>query len=172
MNRLYTLTLLILAAVISTGCSNKDSAKPAAAAKGDAHDHDHDHDHDHGHAHGHDHVHAAGPNGGIVFDLGAHHAEVTFDHTKPECVVLILADDEKTPKAITATELLLVTKEAKTADGKAVPSMAISMKPADAAEGKATKYVGTDPGLANVADFEGTVTGEIDGKPSNGDFKK
>ena len=164
MNRLYTLTLLILAAAVATGCSTKDSAKPAA--KGDAHDHDHDH------GHSHDHVHAAGPNGGIVFDLGAHHAEVTFDHSKPECVVLILGDDEKTPKAITATELLLVTKEAKTADGKAVQSMAIRMKPADAAEGKATKYVGTDPGLANVADFEGTVTGEIDGKPSNGDFKK
>ncbi len=165
MNRLYTLTLLILAAAIATGCSTKDSAKPVAA-KGDAHDHDH------GHSHDHDHVHGAGPNGGVVFDLGAHHAEVTFDHTKPECVVVILADDEKTPKAITATELLMVTKEAKTADGKTVPSMAISMKPVDAAEGKATKYVGTDPGLANVADFSGTVTGEIEGKPSNGDFKE
>ncbi len=28
------------------------------------------------------------------------------------------------------------------------------------------------PGLGNVADFEGTVTGEIDGKPSSGDFKE
>jgi hypothetical protein len=30
----------------------------------------------------------------------------------------------------------------------------------------------TYPGLGNVADFEGTVLGEIDGKPSKGEFKE
>ncbi len=40
------------------------------------------------------------------------------------------------------------------------------MLPKDEKNGEATKYIGTDPGLGNVADFEGTVLGEIDGKPS------
>lgn len=50
--------------------------------------------------------------------------------------------------------------------------MTITMKAQDAASGKASKFVGTDPGLGNVADFEGTVMGEIDGKPSQGEFKE
>ncbi len=50
--------------------------------------------------------------------------------------------------------------------------MTITLKPVDAKDGKASKVVGTDPGVGNVADFEGTVLGEIDGKPSQGDFKE
>ena len=30
--------------------------------------------------------------------------------------------------------------------------------------------VGADPGIGNVADFAGTVVGEIEGKPSQGKF--
>ena len=36
----------------------------------------------------------------------------------------------------------------------------------------AALLTGTDPGLGDVADFEGTVVGEIDGKPSQGEFKE
>ena len=46
------------------------------------------------------------------------------------------------------------------------------MLPKDEKNGKATKFVGTDPGLGNVADFEETVIGEIGGKPSHGEFKE
>jgi hypothetical protein len=44
--------------------------------------------------------------------------------------------------------------------------------PRDEKDGKASKFVGTDPGLGNVADFEGTVIGEIGDKPSQGAFKE
>ena len=65
-----------------------------------------------------------------------------------------------------------LSNETKTAEGTAVPPMTITMKPADAADGKASKFVGSDPGLGNVADFAGTVSGEVDGKPSQGEFKE
>ena len=45
------------------------------------------------------HTHGAGPNGGVVFDLGKYHAEFTVDHHKKECMVLVLGANEKTPTA-------------------------------------------------------------------------
>jgi len=50
--------------------------------------------------------------------------------------------------------------------------MTVKLVPQNEADGKATKFVGTDPGIGNVADFEGTVLGEVDGKPSQGEFKE
>ena len=118
------------------------------------------------------HSHGTGPNGGVVFDLGAYHAEFVVSHPTQECKIILLGADEKTPSPATATELVLVTKETKTADGIAVAPMTIVLTPADAADGKASTFVGTDPGIANVADFAGTVSGDIDRKPSQGEFKE
>jgi hypothetical protein len=119
------------------------------------------------------HVHGKGPNkGGVVFDLGKVHAEFAVDHDKKECTLFILGADEKTPKAIAAKDLTVNIKATKTEDGKDVPAMEIKMLPQGEADGKASKFVGTDPGLGMVADFEGTVVGEIDGKPSQGKFKE
>ena len=118
------------------------------------------------------HEHGAGPNGGVVFDLGKYHAEFTVNHDKKECTVLILGNDEKTPKAVSASELTLTTKESKTKEGKAVAPMTIKLLPHDGKDGKATRFVGTDPGLGSVADFEGTVIGEIEGRPVEGEFKE
>src|SRR4051812_34378984 len=78
-----------------------------------------------------EHTHGAGPNGGVVFDLGSHHAEFTVEHGKQQCMILVLGDDGKTPTAIAATEFILNTKETKTADGKAVSPMTITMKPVE-----------------------------------------
>lgn len=121
-----------------------------------------------------EHTHGTGPNGGVIFDLGKYHAEFTVDHPAKECTVLFVngdhADDKPLPVA--AKELTLTTKETKTADGTVVPPMTITLLPKDEAEGKAAKFVGADPGIGNVADFEGTVIGEIDGKPSQGSFKE
>ncbi len=119
-----------------------------------------------------EHIHGEGPNGGVVFDLGKHHAEFTVDHDKKECTIFILGNDEKTPKAVAAKELTLTTKPTKTKDGKVVPPMTIKLLPKDESGGKAMKFVGSDPGLGNVADFAGTVLAEIDGKPSQGEFKE
>lgn len=160
--------MLVLGAMIAVlavgGCSQPDAAPPAAKNKtvvdpGDEKEKE-------GHAHG------QGPNGGVVFDLGKYHAEFTVDHGKKECTILILGPDEKTTTLVAAKELTLTTKETKTKEGKGVPPMTIKMLPKDEADGKAAKFVGADPGLGNVADFDGTVLGEIDGKPAQGTFKE
>lgn len=119
-----------------------------------------------------EHTHGSGPNGGVVFDLGSHHAEFTVDHNKHEITVLVLADDEKTPMAVAAKDLMLNTKETKTADGQAVAPMTITLSPTNEADGKATSFVGSDPGVGSVADFAGSVSGEIDGKPAMGEFQE
>jgi hypothetical protein len=119
-----------------------------------------------------EHAHGTGPNGGVVFDLGSHHAEFTVDHGKHQCTILVLGDDEKTPAAVATAELILNIQETKMADGTVVAPMTVTMSPADSAEGKASKFVGSDPGIGNVADFAGTVSGEIDGKPAMGEFKE
>lgn len=120
------------------------------------------------------HAHGSGPNGGVVFDMGKYHAEFTVDHPKKECTVLFVTGDatDAKPLPVTATELTLTTKETKTADGTVVAPMTVKLLPTDAQDGKAAKFVGTDEGIGNVADFEGTVLGEIDGKPSQGTFKE
>lgn len=155
--KLFTPSLLV-AAMWTTGCAKSEDSKPAATASKVTP--------------AAEHTHGAGPNGGVVFDLGSRHAEFTVDHVKQQCTILVLGDDEKTPGPVTATEFVLITDETKTADGTVVPSMTVMMTPSDAADGKAATFVGTDPGIANVADFAGAVTGEIDGKPVAGSFSE
>lgn len=118
--------------------------------------------------------HGAGPNGGVVFDLGKYHAEFTVDHPAKECTVLFVTGDaaDAQPLPVAAKEFTLSIKETKTAEGTVVAPMTITLLPKDEQDGKAAKFVGTDPGIGNVADFAGTVLGEIDGKPSQGEFKE
>lgn len=151
---------LLVAALAVAGCGKSEPSKPDGDKKGGGKEDDH--------------AHGKGPNGGVVFDLGKEHAEFTVDHPKKECTILFVTGDNKDakPMPVAAKEFTLTTKETKTKEGKVVPPMTIKMKPVDEKEGKAAKFVGTDPGLGNVADFEGTVTGEIGGKPSSGEFKE
>lgn len=152
---------LMVVALAVTGCGDKKTDAPKADEKkgGKADDHP---------------PHGEGPNGGVIFDLGKYHAEFTVDHPKKECTVLFVAGEDKNakPLAVAAKEFTLTTKETKTKEGKVVPPMTIKLMPTDAKDGKASKFVGTDPGIGNVADFAGTVIGEIDGKPSQGEFKE
>lgn len=117
-------------------------------------------------------AHGAGPNGGVVFDLGSYHAEFTVDHDKQECTIVFLGADEKSSASVAATEFIFVTKETKTAEGKMVAPLTVVLMPVAEKEGKASKFVGTDPGIGNVADFAGTLSGEIDGKPAMGEFSE
>jgi hypothetical protein len=151
---------LLVVSLLVTGCNKPAANKPAVDSRGA----------EAGATAGH--AHGTGPNGGVVFDLGKYHAEFTVDHGKQQCTVLLLGDDEKTPAAATASELTLAINETKTKDGTTVPAMTITMSPEGAADGKASKFVGTDHGIGNVADFEGTVSGEIDGKPAQGNFEE
>jgi hypothetical protein len=120
------------------------------------------------------HTHGKGPNGGVVFDLGKYHAEFTVDHPAKEATVLFVTGDDKDakPLPVAAEEFTLTTKETKTKEGKVVPPMTVKLVAKDAKDGKAARFVGTDPGIGNVADFEGTVAGKIDGKPASGEFKE
>ncbi len=154
---------LLVAALAVTGCSQPSGTTPTTKDKGVAKESGKKAEHA---------PHGKGPNGGVVFDLGKYHAEFTVDHDKKECTVLVLGSDEKTPTPVAAKELTVATRQAKTREGKVVPPMTIRMLPRDEKDGKASRFVGTDPGLGNVADFEGTVLGEIGGKPSQGEFKE
>ena len=156
---------LLIASLAAAGCSGKDKdGKSPSKDNGD-------------HA-----AHGGGPNGGVVFDMGKYHAELTVDHKKKEIYVLFLKEvkgkKEKDwpPEPVAAKEFTLTTKETKVKEGedkgKVVKPMEIKLTPREEKEGKASKFVGSAPGLGNVADFEGTVVGEIDGKPSKGTFKE
>ena len=152
---------LMVVALAATGCGDKKTDTPKADEKkgGKADDHP---------------LHGEGPNGGVIFDLGKQHAEFTVDHPMKECMVLLLNGEHKgaTEMAVTAKELTLTTKATKNKEGKVVLPMTITLLPKNSKDGKASKFVGTDPGLSNIVDFAGTVIGEIDGKPSQGEFKE
>lgn len=152
---------LLLAVLATTGCGQppntpKTDAPKASTQKPTAHSH------------------GAGPNGGVVFDLGKYHAEFTVNHSAKQCTVLFVTGDasDAKPMPVMATGFTLSTKETKTADGTVVPPMTVKLLPKDAKDGKASTFVGTDPGIGNAANFQGTVVGEIDGKPSQGEFKE
>jgi hypothetical protein len=153
----------LLAALAMTGCGTQPEATKSGDNKGGKED---------------PHSHGPGPNGGVVFDLGKYHAEFTVDHPAKECTVLFVTGDTKDakPLPVAAMEFTLNIKETKVKEGadqgKVVAPMTITLKPVDAKDGKAAKFVGTDPGIGNVADFAGTVIGEIDGKPSQGTFEE
>jgi hypothetical protein len=152
---------LAIAAVTAAGCTPKKDNKPAPANGGGDQAGSGEHA-----------PHGAGPNGGVVFDLGQHHAEFTVDHGKKECTILVLDADGKTPMPVAASELTVNINDTKTADGTPVSAMTLTLKPVDEKDGKATKFVGTDEGIGNVADFAGTVVADIDGKPAQGEFKE
>jgi hypothetical protein len=145
-------TLMLLSSV---GGEVRHAAAQQGAAKASASD---------------EHGHGAGPNGGVVFDLGSNHVELTVDHKKSECYLLFLGEDGKSAAPVEAEEFVMNIQETKTADGKKVEAMTFVVLPVDAKDGKAAKFVGADPGISNVADFAGVVSGTVNGKPAEGKF--
>lgn len=107
----------------------------------------------------------------MLFDLGKYLAEFTVDHGEKECKVVGIGADGKTPTVVAAKEFTLTTKETKGKDGKVVVPMTVKLLPKDPNRGKAMTFVGTDPGLGNVTEFERAVLGEVDGKPSQSEFR-
>lgn len=156
------LSMIAAAVLASLGCSPAAAPNAAPTAAATAAGSKETAKHDHGH----------GPNGGVVFDFGSNHVEFTVDHDKKECTFLFLAADGKAPGPVAAKDLTLDIQKSKTKEGKETPAMTIKMLPKDEAAGKAATYVGTDPGLGNVADFAGAAAGIIEGKPASGEFKE
>jgi hypothetical protein len=164
--KLFGLGLLVVSLAV-LGCSPEKADKAPAKKDGVGKN---------GSQKGDDHAHGSGPNGGVVFDLGKYHAEFTVDHPASECTVLFITGDgpDAEPLPVAAEEFTLSIEETAVKEGadkgKTVAPMTVTLKPVDAKDGKASKFVGTDPGIGNIADFAGTVVGEIDGKPSQGKF--
>jgi len=149
-----TVAMGLLIAALAVGCNPPKEEAKKEKEKEKAHDH------------------GKGPNGGTVIDFGKYHAEIDVKHDKKQMVVSIYDEDEKTPVAVAAKELTVVTKETKGKKGEVVKAMTITLKPADEKGGKATKFVGSDDGLAVEAEQEGTLFGEVNGKRLEAKFKE
>src|SRR4051812_17520354 len=120
MLRVTILTPTIAAAVVVAGCSRPVDPVVVGAANPPA-----------GAEKTHGHPHDRGPNGGVVFELGKYHAELTVDHDAKQCQVLVLSPDETnpTPTAVAAAELTLTTTATTTKDGTAVPPVTVTLRP-------------------------------------------
>jgi hypothetical protein len=142
-----------LVGLFAVGCS-----KPANAPKPDdkkaeqvAHKQD-----DHGEA----------PHGGTIFEFAKGHAEFVVDHSKKQVTVYILGEDLKKNDPIPAAKLLLSFKNPQfQTDLVAAPQVGDPT-------GKSSRFVATHDNFGKEQEFEGTVSGEIDGKPYLGDFKE
>ena len=126
------------------------------------------HSDDHGHAHGDGHTHGPGPHGGTIADWGGgkFHVEFTVDHNKQEATVYILGTDEKTPASIDAKEITLTIKD---------PSFTTTLqaKPLESELlGGSSRFVGNHESLGVVQEYEGSMSGVVDGTPYSGNFKE
>ena len=113
-----------------------------------------------------DHSHGTGPHGGTVFDFGKWHAEFDVNHKSAEATVYILGGDAKKAVPIAVDKLQLSIKN---------PSFQLDLKavPQDGdPEGKSSRFVGKHDNFAKEQEFEGTLSGVINGKPYAGDFKE
>lgn len=149
---------MLLFALAVTGCGDKPAVTPP---KGEVAK-----DKDKAKKKEDDHAHGNGPHGGAAFDFGAYHGEFMVDHAKQEATVYILGDDLKTAAPIQADKLTLGIKS---------PSFEVELKPMPLEGepvGKSSRFVGKHEKLGVVQEFEGTVTGEVGGKPANGKFKE
>lgn len=153
-------TVLITACAVAVGgCKQQDSS---ASAQVD-HDHAHDHSHDHsvaGHAHG------IGPHDGTIVDWGGgkYHVELTVDHDKKEATAYVLGGDEKTPTPIAVEEIELTVSD---------PEMLVVLKTAPQEgdpEGSTSRFIGSNEMLGVDQNYQGVITGVIDGTPYSGDF--
>jgi hypothetical protein len=120
------------------------------------------------------HDHGEGPHGGAIGDWGSgkYHVEFVVDHDKQEATVYVLDSNVKKAVPINAKngELSASIKGVKTKDSfemvlKADPQQGDPM-------GKASRFVGKHEKIGVVQEFEGTITGEVEGTPYTGDFKE
>jgi hypothetical protein len=92
--------------------------------------------------------------------------EFTVDHDKKQATVYVLGSDEKTPAPIKASNIHLVINDPPTEiDLEAHPLEGES-------EGTSSRFVGMHDNIGIVKEYEGTISGEVEGKPYVGDFKE
>ena len=148
-----------------SGCGGSDEPAPSTPATQPAAAQTEEGDHGHPHPHG---GHGAGPHDGTLADWGggAYHVEFTVDHDRKEAVVYILGSDEKTAEPIKATTVLLsITSPEFQVELTAMPLEG-------EADGLCSRFVGTHDSLGIVQEFQGTISGDIDGTPYVGEFNE
>ena len=136
------------------GCFPADSARGGKAKGG------------HGHAHAHP---DEGPHHGALAEWGEeeYHPEFTVDHKTQEATVYILDGNAKKAKPIKAKSIGLALKL------QPPVTLTLDAKPQQGdPEGASSRFVGKHAALAKEQEFEGTISGEVDGKPYSGDFKE
>jgi hypothetical protein len=155
---------LLIGLLVATGCNPQSpiNNQQSSIKK------DHGHTHADGTTHGPHGGHGAGPHDGTVADWGGgkFHVEFTVDHSKQEGTVYILGADEKSPVPIDAADIAMSITD---------PVMQVTLKaapqPSDPA-GKSSRFIGNHEKLGVVQEYEGTISGVIDGTPYSGDFKE
>jgi hypothetical protein len=145
----------LLLALLTTGCSGKkDDSKPKDNTKKTDKD---------------EHEHGAGPHKGTIIEWGPddkYHLEFTVDHPAKEVKVYVLGGDAKTAKPIKTDKFTLTIKK---------PAFQIELKPLPEKgdpEGTTSCFAGKHDNFGVKQEFEGSVTGVLDGKQYTGDFKE
>ena len=151
--RIGAAAALSVALVAGAGCGSGSTAKPMTEKEKFA---------------GHDHPHE-GPHHGALVEWGEeeYHAEFTVDHKAKEATVYVLDGSAKKAAPIDAKELTLTLK--------ATPPVTVKLTPKpDAGDpaGQSSRFTGTHEALGKEQEFEGTVSGVVNGKPYSGDFKE
>src|SRR5688572_3193409 len=151
--RLFAAAATLFALAVVIGCAPRNA--PPRGGPPVAHKEDDD-----------DHNHGPGPHGGTIIEFGKWHGEFTVDHKTKEATVYILKGDAKTAAPIPADGLLLSIK---------APQFQVDLKPAPQESdpsGKSSRFVAKHDDFGIEREFEGTLSGVIDGKPYAGDFKE
>lgn len=167
------LLLLFVSACLICGCNpaqegEEGSVRTKSGEQGHSHAEGDGHSHEDGHAHGDDHVHGPGPHGGTIADWGGgkFHVEFTVDHDKQESVVYIYGSDEKTAAPIDAEKITLSILD---------PAFSVELmaKPLSSEIlGGSSRFVGTHENLGIVKEYEGSMSGVVEGTPYSGEFKE
>lgn len=147
----YLLTAGLMVAGCGQPAPTSQKADPKAATKGGGEE---NHDHD------------EGPHGGTVMDFGKYHAEFTVDHKAKAATVYILDGKVKNAVPVAAAKLLLSIK---------APSFQTDLvaAPQDGdPKGKASRFVAKHDNFGKEQEFEGILSGEVDGKQYAVEFKE
>jgi hypothetical protein len=158
-------TLIAVACLISFAGCKQDSTATTDPTNDHGHEHVEGVEQDHSVA---GHGHGAGPHDGVIADWGGgkYHVEFTVDHNKTQATVYVLGSDEKTPAPIDAESIELSIVD---------PEMSVTLhaEPEESdPQGRASRFIGTHDNLGVVQEYEGTMTGVIDGTPYSGEFKE
>ena len=144
---------ILCAGFLAAGCGEQPKTKIKSKAKSAAKVDD---SHDHG----------QGPHAGTILEFGKNHGEFCVDHGKKQVSLYILDDAMKKAVPLAVDKLTLSIKSPQfQTDLVAAP---LEGDP----KGSASRFVATDDRFGKEQDFEGTVSGVIDGKPYLGDFKE